>query len=92
MEMDDIEVPLGESIIEWLPVEEGSPIVGDTLEECAVRQRTGASVIAVQRGEDTYANPEPGFEIESGDMLVAIGTREQQVALEELLGADAEGE
>ena len=91
VEMDDIQVPLNESIIEWVSVEDGSSIAGDTLEECDVRQRTGASVIAVQRGEKTHANPEPDFRIEPEDVLIAIGTREQQVALEELLGADAAG-
>lgn len=92
VEMDDIQVPLGESIIEWIPVEEGASIAGETLEACNVRQRTGASVIAVQRGEDTYDNPAPGFRIEPEDMLVAIGTREQQVALEELVRTNADAE
>ena len=49
----------------------------------------GASVITIQRNEETHANPEPNFTIESGDMLVAIGTREQQVALEELIRPDS---
>jgi len=87
VEMDDLGVPLGDSIIEWITVEGGSPIVDTTLGDCDVRQRTGASVIAIQRGEETYANPEPDFTIEGGDLLVAIGTREEQVALAEIVEA-----
>ena len=87
VEMDDLGVPLGDAIIEWITVEDGSPIVGTTLEDCGVRRRTGASVIAIQRGEETYPNPEPDFRIEREDLLVAIGTRQQQVALADLVEA-----
>lgn len=87
VEMDDLGVPLGESIIEWITVEEGSPIAGDTLQECGVRRKTGTSIIAIQRGEETTANPQPDFRIEPEDVLVAIGTREEQAALEDVVSS-----
>ena len=89
VEMDDIQVPLDESIIEWIDVENGSPIASDTLRECSVREKTGASIIAIQRNEKTHANPEPDFTVKPGDTIVAIGTREQQVALEDLVRLDS---
>lgn len=79
--MDDIAVPLGDGIIEWVEVETGSSLAGQTLSESDVRAETGVSVIAVQRGKETVANPDPGFTVEAGDVLVTLGTREQQAAL-----------
>lgn len=87
VEMDELNVPLGEAIIEWVEVKDESPLVGQTLAEAAIRQQTGVSVIAIQRGEETLANPNPETKIDAGDILVAIGTREEQVALTELLNA-----
>jgi TrkA domain protein len=58
-------------------VVEGSALDGTTLGEADVRARTGASVIAVQRGAETTANPDAGFRVEAGDTLVAIGTRDE---------------
>jgi TrkA domain protein len=87
VEMDEMNVPLGEAIIEWVEVKDGSPPVGRTLAEAAIRRQTGVSVIAIQRGEETIANPNPETEIDAGDILVAIGTREEQAALTELLNA-----
>ncbi len=88
VEMDELNVPLGESIIEWVEVEDDSPMTKQTLQEAAIRQQTGVSVIAIQRGEETIANPDPDTEVESGDILVAIGTREEQAELTNLLDAD----
>ncbi|WP_313695797.1 cation:proton antiporter regulatory subunit [Halorarum halobium] len=90
VEMDDIQVPLGESIIEWVEIDESSPLVGRSLHDANVRERTGVSVIAVQRGGETIANPKPEFSIASGDILVTLGDREQQTAFAGLAKADGE--
>ena len=83
--LDELSVPLGDAIIEWVDVPEDSPLAGRTLQECGVRAATGASIIAVQRGDETTPNPEPGFELADGDILVAIGTREEQHDLKDLV-------
>lgn len=88
VELDQVQVPLGEAIIEWVDVEDDSPIVGQTLRNCDARGRTGVSIIAIQRGEETLANPDPDVEVRAGDILVALGTREEQAALTELVGPD----
>ncbi|MFC1642884.1 NAD-binding protein, partial [Myxococcota bacterium] len=58
---------------ERLAVREGSPAVGRTLTELALRTRTGASVIAVHRAGGIRANPNPDLRLEVGDVLVVIG-------------------
>lgn len=87
VDLDSVDVPLGESIIEWTDLPETSSLVGQTLREAKVRQQTGVSVIAIQRGERTIANPQPEFELEGGDILVTLGTRDEQQALNELISA-----
>jgi TrkA domain protein len=83
--LDDLTVPLGDAIIEWVTVTEGSSIAGRTLAEAHIRRETGVSVIAVQRGPDTHPNPDPEFELQVGDVLVTLGTREEQSRLDEFL-------
>lgn len=80
-----LSVPLGDAIIEWWELDGDSELVGETLESVGVRQETGVSVIAVQRGEETISNPDPGLELRAGDLLVTVGTRVEQNELEELL-------
>lgn len=88
VELEQIRVPLGEAIIEWVDVSPDSPLVGSTLRESGARQRTGVSIVAIQRGEETIANPDPDVAVEAGDILVALGTREEHAALANLVSPD----
>lgn len=85
IETENIEVPLGEAIIEWMEVPSDSSLRGQTLEDAEIRQRIGVSIIAVQRGEETIPNPGPSFKIKDSDILVTLGTRDQQNQLEKLI-------
>lgn len=40
------------------------------------RTRTGASIVAIVRGDQVIASPAPGEVIKAGDVLVVIGTRQ----------------
>lgn len=82
VDTDDLAVPLGDAIIEWVDIDADSPVAGRTLAEADLRAVSGVSVIAVQRGPDTIPNPEPDYQVEPGDILVTLGTREQQAAFE----------
>ncbi|MFC7228288.1 potassium transporter TrkA [Salinirubellus salinus] len=75
---DELQVPLGDAFIEWVDIDEDSQVAGQTLVESDLRNVTGVSVIAVQRGEETIPNPDPEFQVEAGDILVTLGNREQQ--------------
>jgi TrkA domain protein len=54
----------------------GSPFAGHALGDTRARTRTGASIVAVVRGEEVIASPGPGQTLRAGDVLVVIGTRE----------------
>jgi len=88
VDVDALSAPLGDAIIEWVTVGADSPLVGETLADRNVRERTGATVIAVQRGEETVDNPSAELELAAGDVLVALGTRTEQAALEALVEGD----
>lgn len=89
VDVDALTVPLGDAIIEWVEISDNSKLAGTPIGESNLRSETGVSIIAVQRGEETISNPDPAFEIEAGDLLVAIGTREEQAALKTFVGEAA---
>jgi TrkA domain protein len=90
VEVDQLEVPLGGAIIEWVTIESESPLVDQTLQEANIRQRTGASIIAIQRDEETIANPDPSLTISSDDVIVVLGTRNEQAMLAQLVHPDSD--
>jgi len=63
--------------IEWVKLEEDSPLAGLTLQESEIRPRTGASVIAVLRPEGSLPSPAPDTRLRSGDTLVLVGHPDQ---------------
>jgi TrkA domain protein len=66
-------------------VRPGSPFADRPLGDTRARTRTGASVVALVRGEDVIASPGPGQTLLAGDILVVIGTREGIVGVERIV-------
>ncbi|MEM7355901.1 MAG: cation:proton antiporter [Acidobacteriota bacterium] len=58
-------------------VERASASAGRTLLDLDLRRRTGASVITVVRGEESYPNPAADLVLEAGDSLVLMGSHDQ---------------
>ncbi|MGM0717839.1 MAG: cation:proton antiporter regulatory subunit [Halobacteriota archaeon] len=77
-----------DSLLEWVKVVPGSSIVGQTLEELDFRNVTGASVVAIQRDEDTESNPGPESVIEADDTLIILGPRDACRSVESLASDD----
>lgn len=73
---------------EGIPIEPGSTYVGATLGDTAIRTRTGASVVAVLRGEEVFASPTPDFRFQADDRLIVVGTQSGVDAVRDLLTAD----
>lgn len=59
--------------ISWIRVEPGGPVDGRTLATGEYRTKTGASVVAVMRGDELVPSPDADFVLRGGDMLVAVG-------------------
>lgn len=49
-------------------------LVGQTLAQSGIREKTGCTVVAVQHRGETFINPEPAIVIDKDDELVLIGT------------------
>jgi len=60
--------------IEWLTVRPESGLAGSTIAEGELRTRTGASIVAILRGDTTIAAPTPEVALLAGDVAVAVGT------------------
>src|ERR1019366_8605716 len=68
--------------LEELMVARNSPLAGSTISSAQLRDRTGALVLAIRRAEGGFVtNPSPEDVIESGDVLISVGTAEQLEAL-----------
>lgn len=57
-----------------IDVAAGSPYDGRTLGDTRSRTLTGASIVAIARGEKVIASPGPGEVLHGGDTLVVVGT------------------
>jgi len=64
---------LSEIVTETFLIRGGSPFVGRSLKDLKLRTRTGATVMAVKRGDLIYQNPEADFSFEGGDIVLLVG-------------------
>ena len=85
--VEELEMALGELLIEWVHVPDTSPAIGRTLAECAFRARTGITIIAILREPESVAGAQPGDVIQQGDTLVTVGKAGQYAAFRHLLEA-----
>jgi TrkA domain protein len=60
---------------------------GHTLGDTRARTLTGASVVALVRGQDVLASPGPDTPLEAGDVLVVIGTEDGIAGVRRIVGA-----
>ena len=84
--LDFIEITTGRQSLELrmdeLPICEGSPIIGKSLEESEIRQRYGLIIVAVKKDSGKMIfNPMASYIIESGDKLIALGEEDNVTKL-----------
>ncbi|HKH76589.1 MAG TPA: cation:proton antiporter [Rubrobacteraceae bacterium] len=65
---------------DWVTIPQGGPLSNHNIGDLEVRSRTGASIVAVVRGEEVFANPGPDFALAPGDVVSVLGTPEQRAA------------
>lgn len=57
-----------------------SPLVGTSLRDGVLRDRSGATVLMIKRGDEIAPNPDPVWELKDGDLVLLLGTPEQLAA------------
>lgn len=76
----ELEVRLAEIVLG-----DRSPFIGRTLGECAVRERSGSTVVAIRRGDGSFdTNPDPQATLHREDVVIALGTEEHLASLRAL--------
>jgi len=61
--------------VAWVTLDDACPVLGMTLADAGIREQTGASVVAVWRGQQVIANPEADTVLRAGDMLGVLGEK-----------------
>ena len=74
---DRMELLLKKFRIEWIKVSPDSCLANKTIIESRIRSVTGTTVIGIQRGDEIIGSPDVEEMILPGDILMAIGKREQ---------------
>jgi CPA2 family monovalent cation:H+ antiporter-2 len=69
---------------DWIELPDDSPLTRKKIGDLGVRTRTGASIVAVVRGEEVVANPGPEFALAPGDTLGVLGSADQRAAFRDL--------
>lgn len=60
--------------LDWLPIGERWWCSGHTIADSQMRRRTGVSIVAIIRGDETIPSPEPHERLLAGDTVVVVGT------------------
>lgn len=64
----------------------GSELVGKTIRDSAIREKSGATVIAVKSRKGVLtSSPSPDVRVHEGDALIVVGTPQQLEALESVV-------
>ncbi|WP_407271911.1 cation:proton antiporter regulatory subunit [Radiobacillus sp. PE A8.2] len=71
-------------VIDYIKLTEKSSIAFTTLEESAIRNKTGATIIGIVQGDEMVAIPDINRKLMPGDVLMSIGKKDQIASLEAL--------
>jgi TrkA domain protein len=71
--------------LDWITLSPGSRFDGASIADGQFRTQTGASIVALVRGNTTIPAPDPSTPFQGGDVLVAVGTPEGLTRLRSLL-------
>lgn len=84
--LDNIEVALGDLIIEWYRLEPNFKAIGKTIGDLRIRQRSGATIIAViEKNHTKHINPGPDLLLTAECLVVVLGERLHQQQIRQIL-------
>ena len=69
---------------EWIRLPESDTVVDKTIGDLQIRSSTGASIVAIVRGEEVMPNPGPEVALRAGDLVGVLGTPDQRTAFRAL--------
>jgi len=72
-----------------LEISTGSPIAGVMLKNSRIRENSGATVVAMKRGEQLLVNPGANTKLMAGDLLIVMGNGGQIKSLSKMARREA---
>jgi CPA2 family monovalent cation:H+ antiporter-2 len=72
--------------LEWLDIDERSPLVNVSLAALQLQEEYGVSIVAHMRGDELMPNPHADVRLEEGDVLGIMGTESQLRTFRQELG------
>jgi CPA2 family monovalent cation:H+ antiporter-2 len=90
VEMSNLNAALHAAITETVKLNRASPVVGKNLGELDLRNATGATLIAVVRGDDTKIGPGANYKLQEDDLLILFGKPENIERAIKILQPEAE--
>lgn len=75
-------------VVDWIPITTKCLVMGRSIGELEIRQKTGATIVAILNRDTTNASPGPADVLHSGDTVVATGLAHQIAELRRLLGTE----
>lgn len=81
---DRMELLMKTLLVEWIKVKPGCAVANKNIKEARVRTLTGATIIAIQRQDRMIGSPDIQELLLPGDVIMAVGKREQIKALESM--------
>jgi K+:H+ antiporter len=81
---------LREAHLRTVRVPEHGGTAGKMIGELALRTRTGASIVGIQRDEGSLVNPGADEELRAGDEILLLGSDDHLESAEKLLSADSQ--
>ena len=90
VEVSNLNAALQSATTENVRLDETSPVIGKTLGELNLRGATGATLIAVVRGDDTKIGPGANFRLQAEDILILFGKAEKIDRAVEILQPDGQ--
>jgi CPA2 family monovalent cation:H+ antiporter-2 len=77
--------------LDSVTVEAGSAADGSTLRRIGLRERTGATVLAIERAGELIVNPDPAGRLAAGDRLLLVAPGDALAKVREQLAASPTG-
>jgi CPA2 family monovalent cation:H+ antiporter-2 len=72
--------------ISWVTLSPESPLVRKTINEAAVRTRTGASIVGIIHGQEFQSNPKADYSFQEGDLVAVVGNQQERNEFKRLAG------
>ncbi|MFA9479716.1 cation:proton antiporter [Phycisphaerales bacterium AB-hyl4] len=81
---------LRQATIDTVTLPEQSPAVGRLIRELQLRSVTGASIVGIEREDESIVNPSPDEDLQAGDRVLLLGSHEHLKAGRAFLVGDDE--